>query len=249
MGDTSTKPASRLQEIRLARGFEVAADLARAAGMQQPTLSKIDLGQRNVTSTFRDKLAAALRIPVEALYMKVGSPIPPPTSQEIPEGFLATETPAPNARLAQEAPEYPAIAAMKRDVPVYGSAQGGEDGVFELNSLGEPVDYVRRPAGLVGMKNVFAIYVEGDSMDPWRSPGQFVYVHPTRPANIGDYVIVVIPRKERGAPPLAYIKRLKQRTADTYVVSQFNPPKDLVFPRHEGVKVLRVIDWGEALGV
>lgn len=224
------------------------AELARRADIQQPTLSKMDLGQRGVSKTFADKLAVALDVPVEALYAPVGTPLAG-TGRIARQPVAPFITAPPNARFAPDAPEYPAAGLMPRDVPVFGTAQGGEDGAFELNSIGGPIDYVRRPPGLAGMRNVFAIYVEGDSMSPWREPGQFVYIHPTRPAAVGDYVVVEIPAADSADPPLAYIKQLVKRSSDEVIVRQFNPAQILSFALLPGVRVLRVIDWHEALGI
>ena len=201
------------------------------------------------------KIAQILGIGVEDLVPEAdltGDQVVELPSSKRPVRYADRAPPSrPNARIAEagEAPEYPSFPAMRRDVPVYGTAQGGQDGAFELNSLGEPIDFVRRPPGLAGMRNVFAIYVEGESMLPWRRAGEIVFVHPARPPSIGDYVVVVVPQEDKGQPPLAYIKKLVRRTADQIITEQYNPPKEVTFPRHEGVRVLRVIDWSEAVGM
>jgi phage repressor protein C with HTH and peptisase S24 domain len=57
---------------------------------------------------------------------------------------------------------------MLQDVPILGGGACGEDGLFELN--GQILGFARRPPMLVGVKDVYALYVYGDSMVPWREP-------------------------------------------------------------------------------
>ena len=73
-----------------------------------------------------------------------------------------------------------AAGAWPRDVPVYGVTVGGSDGDFMLN-VGQVVDFARRPPTL-GRRTVFALYVQGASMSPWRVPGGLVFLDPVRPA-------------------------------------------------------------------
>jgi len=64
------------------------------------------------------------------------------------------------------AAEVPAPASLSRDLPVRGTAVGGEDAGFDFN--GEVVDYVRRPPGLAGTQRAFAVFAAGESM-AWRT--------------------------------------------------------------------------------
>jgi len=156
--------------------------------------------------------------------------------------------PLPNAILAIDAQPPPAIGAMPRDVPIFGTAQGGEEGAFVLNTLDGPIDWARRPYGLVGMKTVFAVYVEGTSMVPWRQPGDLVYLQRGRPPNIGDHVVVVLDRGV-GEPPGAFIKQLARRTATRLDLVQYNPAKTISVDLTSVRDVVRVLEWAEVLGV
>lgn len=60
----------------------------------------------------------------------------------------------------------PQLLDMPKDVPVYGTAYGGQGGDFELN--GQLIDHARRPPSIASSKTVFCVYVQGDSMAPWR---------------------------------------------------------------------------------
>lgn len=137
---------------------------------------------------------------------------------------------------------------MPRNIPVYGSAAGSEDGAFEFNT-GEPIDFVRRPPRLENIKDAYAVYVSGDSVSPWREDGQLVYVHPNKKPKIGDYVVLQMAPRRDGEAPLAYVKRLEKRTPNEVVVRQYNPPKLLTFASAKVVSVHPILDWSELLGI
>lgn len=132
------------------------------------------------------------------------------------------------------------------DVPILGGASCGDDGLFELN--GQTLDYARRPPRLSGAKGVYALFVHGESMSPWREPGELVYVHPHQPVKIGDYVVVqMVP--EPGKPSAAYIKRLVRRTADKLVLMQFNPREEKTLPMKKVKAIHRIMSWSELMGI
>lgn len=140
------------------------------------------------------------------------------------------------------------IDLMPRDFPVFGTGHCGEDGSFELNA-GEAIDYVRRPPRLVGIKDAYALYVQGSSMRPWREEGQLVYVHPGQPAQVGDYVVVQVRPGRSGEAPRAFIKRLEKRTGSELVVSQYAPTGRMTFKLSQVISVHRIVDWTELLGI
>lgn len=141
----------------------------------------------------------------------------------------------------------PALTAMTKDVPVYGTAHGGQGGDFEMN--GQLIDYARRPPGIEGSKTVFCVYVQGESMVPWRRPGDLVYLNPDRPARPGDYVVVELQGK-RGEPAPALLKQLVSITPKHLILAQHNPEKrDIKVERAVVKRVIRVIDWMELLGI
>ena len=100
----------------------------------------------------------------------------------------APETPNEARRVA---PAIPHSASLPRDVPVFGAAQGGPLGINQVTQ-GFPVDYVARYPVIAGAKNVFAIYLEGDSMIPWNWPGDLIYINPDKPPKPGNHVLVEI---------------------------------------------------------
>jgi len=227
-------PRSRLDEIRLARGLSN-ADLARQAGIDPSTVHKIVSRSRGLGERFADPLANALGAHRETLFAKIGTPI----SWLDEPGHTAL-----SLSRSREPPEP----ARSRDVPVYGTAEAGADGAFQLNN-GEAIDWARRPDGLIGVQGVFAIYTEGDSMVPWRDPGELVFVHEIRPAAPGCHVIAEIWEREPGHPPRAFLKKLVRRTATRVELEQYNPRKVIAFEKERVGRLYRVIEWAEVHGI
>lgn len=139
------------------------------------------------------------------------------------------------------------IQQWSRDVPILGGASCGEYGLFEFN--GQTLDHARRPPRLVGVKGIYALYVHGESMVPWREPGELVYVHPHQPVKIGDYVVVQMVPEGPEALPAAYIKRLIRRTAERLVLVQFNPREEKSLPMKKVKSIHRIMGWSEILGL
>jgi phage repressor protein C with HTH and peptisase S24 domain len=118
----------------------------------------------------------------------------------------------------------PDIAALPRNFPVRGIALGGEGGEFTFN--GGEIDIVRRPLALIGVDNAFAVYVAGDSMAPRFEPGELLFVHPGRPPQPGDDVLVESHGGD-GEPGACYLKRLVRRAGGKVVLGQFNPVREI----------------------
>lgn len=134
------------------------------------------------------------------------------------------------------------------DVPILGGGACGEDGVFEFN--GQTLGYARRPPKFQGAKDIYALYVQGESMSPWRETGDLVYVHPHQPVKIGDYVVVEMVSDKPGDPTRpAFIKRLVRRTADKLVLEQYHPREEKTLPAKKIKAIHRIIGWSELMGI
>jgi len=153
----------------------------------------------------------------------------------------------PPERNATPAPlQPPARGDMPKDLPVLGIVEGGPDGAFFFDDDGTPIDYVRRPPRLAGVSEAYALYVQGESMRPWREAGQLVMVAPRIPVQIGDYVAVQLRDHEYAKAGL--VKRLYKRTAKEVQLEQFNPPKILKYPVERVVRMHRIMEWTELMG-
>ncbi|MBB4287920.1 S24 family peptidase [Roseospira goensis] len=123
-----------------------------------------------------------------------------------------------------------------RDLPVFGSAQGGPDG--EMIVTFEPIEWVRRPEPLEGVKGGFSFYMVGDSMSPVYEPGDMILCHPTRPPYAGQDVLVI--RRLDGSQ-CALVKRLVRLDAEGLKLHQFNPAGDLCVPKEDVVSYHLVV--------
>lgn len=223
-------PSDRLRQARKRAGFETAAAFAAKFDLTESTYRSAENGSRG------------LRLPAAKRY----APLLGVTWQWLMEGG-----PVQNVDRAAPAPGLTEheinIPNMPRDVPILGGGLCGEDGLFELN--GQTLDHARRPPRLAGVKDAYALFVHGDSMSPWREPGQLVYVHPHQPVNVSDYVVVQLHSEGPGHAPAAYIKKLVRRSASTLRLTQFNPREDLSIATARVKAIHRVIDWSELMGL
>lgn len=133
-------------------------------------------------------------------------------------------------------------------IPVYGTSLAGSEGDFQMNN-GEAVDHVPKPEHLAHRKGLFCLYVEGESMRPWKKPGQIVYLDPTRRPQIGDHVVVEM----KGTPPYedrpAFLKLLVGRSATRLKLQQYRPERTFEIDLKRINRILRVMPEEEILGV
>lgn len=136
--------------------------------------------------------------------------------------------------LSEGPPGAPAV----RDLPVVGAVRAGADG-FYFNE-GDPKEYLARPAGLAGVANAFALYVDGESMEPRYFAGEIVYVNPNRPIARACFVAVEMQDGQ------GMIKQFLRRSDDHVVLHQFNPPKDIRLAGREVKRIYRIVGAGES---
>lgn len=134
----------------------------------------------------------------------------------------------------------PTIESMPRDVPVLGTATGG-NGLVMMR--GEALDYVRRPPSLIGRTDVFALFVEDVSMSPAFNPGDLVFVEKRRP-RVGDHAIIEYqegPREE----VRVIIKRLAAVTGTVLKLEQYNPQKVIEVKSASVLRMQRVMTMAD----
>jgi phage repressor protein C with HTH and peptisase S24 domain len=212
----------RLRDRRKALGLDV-SELAKAIGVSQPAVSQWEIGITAPSRKKVGKLAQILRVPVS---------------------WLVTDEDAQQA--AREPAGPTTIAALPIDVPVLGVAVGGNDGDFRLN--GQVVDYVRRPPGIASLKNVYGLWLVGESMSPWNKDGDLIYVSPARPPVIGDHVVVQLQDTADGEPGLAMVKLLIGKTPTQLKLGQYNPTREFNLALTKVKSVHKVLSLRELLG-
>lgn len=115
-----------------------------------------------------------------------------------------------------------------RDLPVFGTAQGGS-GALILSH--DAVDWVVRPDPLLRVKDGYGMIVTGDSMAPMHKEGSTALVNPHLPPRPGDTCI--FRRHDEDGSNYGIIKELRRSTDSTWYVRQYNPPKDFTLKRSE----------------
>jgi phage repressor protein C with HTH and peptisase S24 domain len=236
---------NRIRELR-ERQHMTQEELAAAIGTSKMQVSRLERGERRLTQSWMERIAQALQIhPAELLpavqTFPMGTPRGAPPSREA-AAPVSEVAPAEDHALI-------AAGALARDIPVLGTSRGGKadgGGDFELN--GEVVDFARRPPGISQLRDVFALYVVGDSMAPWRQPGDLVYCTRSRHPRPGDYVVVEL-QAEEGEPQAALLKRLVGLRGQRLVLEQYNPREELKIDQGRIKQLYRVIDWPELRGV
>ena len=214
-------PGLRLRELRLQRGLTM-AELASRIGVSQPAISQWETGREKPGRDSLARLAGALGVSTEEL-----STAP------------ATASPGTEPVVS--------IQSMPVDVPVFGTAVGGEQGDFSFN--GEVTDYVRRPQGVARLRNLYALWVTGDSMAPWNCSGDLIYVTPSRPPAPGDHVVVELQGATANEPGTAMVKLLVAKTPTHLKLRQYNPEREFQLPLAKVKSLHKVLSLRELLGV
>lgn len=123
------------------------------------------------------------------------------------------------------------------DLPVFGTAQGGQDGALIVSELA--VDWVARPTVLLRVRDGYGMIVSGDSMSPEHKAGSIALVNPHLPARVGDSCIFRSHADD--GTNLAMIKEYRGQTETHWKVRQHTPPKDFQLRKHDWQIVHRTV--------
>lgn len=233
--------ASRVRSQLDARGLSVRG-AAKLAGLPESTIRNILDGitdsPRGVTMT---KLAALFGVSEQWLMTGGGVAATHPAYVDEPNRSPARAVP--NVRLVPDS-ALPPDFNLPKDLQLLGTAAGSEigRGAFQLSS--DVVEYVRRPPGLLGVRDAYALYVEGESMSPRFEPGDMIFVHPHRKALVGDYIVIQEPDHRTGETQ-AFVKRLVKVTPTVLRVKQFNPDATFDFAIRPGLVWHKVLTDGD----
>jgi SOS-response transcriptional repressor LexA len=243
-------PGGRLRFARERAGYGSAGAFAAAIGMN-PTSFRAYENNQNAYAKHAPVFAQKLGVSIEWLLR--GGSVP---DQSSPVKFEAPpSSPAP--------PAYPDIQSWSKDVPVHGTALGGDlalDAVTQAMQVeqtvlefADTIEMVRRPPAFANNRALYAVYVAGSSMEPRYEPGDLLYVDPRRPPSIGDDVVVQL-RDGNGHDGTdrvisALIKRLVRRTGAGVELEQYNPPLRFKIAGEHIAAVHRVVKLGEVVGV
>lgn len=227
-GDRGYRPehvrlGARIRDLRKSRGL-TATQLSSELGVSQPAISQWETGKEPPSRDSLTKLSRALGVSVSAL---------------LDEGDIANVAHAPA--------QVPSAGSMTIDVPVFGTVVGGASGDFSFN--GQVVDYVRRPPGVAKLRNMYALWIVGDSMAPWNKSGDLIYVSPARPPVPGDHVVIELVGGAEHEPGTAMVKLLVAKTATQLKLRQYNPDSEFALPLSRVKAIHKVLSLRDLLGV
>jgi hypothetical protein len=131
-----------------------------------------------------------------------------------------------------------AINQGQRDLPVAGSVRGDGDGF--LFNTGAPTEFVERPSSLRGVFNAFALYMDGDVMEPRYYAGELLHVNPNRPLTRHCFVAVEL------ASGQGMIRQFLRRNESELVLHQLNPSRDLHVKAAEVKRICRITGAAES---
>ena len=214
--------------------------LAAALGLDPSRVTEIIKGDRQIKSSEVAPLAAYLEMAVADVMAAIdGRPPPAPMAMTAVGGFA--EPPAHPGTVATS-PILPVLYPPGRpDVPVWASAQAGDDGAIVLTP--DPIDYIHRSDRMRGVKNPFAFYVVGTSMSPAIEHGTQVVINPSLPPMAGrDHVFI---QDLPDGTMKAMVKRLIRSTERSWRVRQFNELKDFDLLRSIWSKAYRITEKRE----
>lgn len=212
------------------RGLKMAAvsrDLGKNPTYIQQFLTKGS--PRDLPEEVRRMLAEILDVSEAALRQ--------PQERAIRANVVPFDRPARDTNRSHKIIRAPYSEPGARDLPVRGAAKGGPGGVFVDN--GQIFDYVPRPGDLIGVEDAYAVYMVGESMEPRLYAGFTLNVNPNKPPRKGHVVVVQLQAAE-SAEREYIVKMFVKRDADTLVLRQLNPDKELRYPAAQVRAVHRV---------
>lgn len=145
------------------------------------------------------------------------------------------------------------------NLPILGTAHGSamridDNGGGEVETtIFEPGDVIRmivRPPVLAGRNDVYALYIQGESMSPRHEPGDLVVVDPAKPPAIGDDVIVQLAEQSDDDRRIVsvLIKRLVRRSASYIELEQYQPAARFRLPSDRVAHVHRIVRLADLFG-
>lgn len=146
-----------------------------------------------------------------------------------------------SARTTPSAPPRPVnlnAANAQRDLPVNSAFREGWDGFWFVTD--EAKEFVERPANLRGVANAFALYVDGEAMQPRYFAGELLYVNPNRPITPNCFIAVEF-NDGRGL-----VRQFVRRTHDAIFVRKLHPDQEAKLPAAEVKRIYRVTGAIEA---
>ncbi len=212
------KPAAatqqtKLRAARLLRGL-TQQQLAQLAGTSQPQIDRLESGKRKLSIDWMVRLAPHLGV----------SPI------DLSDALAAQLGDRGGKRIDLSSIQLPppprgGMGSVPGQIPVRSAARGGKGQEMFLSD--GPIGYTARPASLAGVREAYAIYMTGDSMEPRYFSGWLLHVNPFKPPVRGRDTVIY---KDDNT---VMVKEFVRRDNNNTVVRQLNPKQDIKIPNRE----------------
>ena len=191
-------------------------DLARHLGLAPSAVSRMLRGERQMRLIEAVQVAQFLGVTQDEVLRHAGEEA----------AAAAPDHPPRRGR----PPRLPATFPPPRQdrMPIRSAGRGGSEQRMFLED--GPIGYTPRPANLAGVRDAYAIYMVGDSMEPRYEQGWLLHVNPFKPPTRGRDVVVY------KTDQAVLIKQFVAWSDDTLVLRQLNPDETLRIPRGEVVE-------------
>lgn len=228
----SEVPPNRVKELREAQNLTM-AELGELIGVEASRINKIEKRIIRIMPDRALALAKALGVTMDDLYSG--------------DDGDSTHTPAQRARSQVTEQRVARGSEPTEQIPVMGSAAGSLiGGKFQI--IGGPVDYIDRPPALQNARGIYALYIDGNSMEPMFRHGSICVVSEYKPPRVGD-VVIVQEQKSPANPVEASIGILETRNGEKVVLRKLNPDGKIELPRQYITAMHKVLDYAELLGI
>lgn len=166
-----------------------------------------------------------------------------------PEYLLYGDNNQNHAENKTEKPLTAITPEINSTIPVLGMAAGaiinGAQG-FVLSAA--PVAFVPRPSGMKYMIDAYAIFVEGNSMDPAHPHGEIRFVNPRRTPTNGDSVIIQT-QAHKSAPLQSFIAIYEGDKGSQLMFRKLKPASEISISKEIIRSVHKVLTLNEVIGI
>jgi phage repressor protein C with HTH and peptisase S24 domain len=187
------------------------ADLSRHLGLAPSAVSRMLKGERQMKLLEAVQVANFLGVTQDEVLRRAGEEGPPPSPEP--------------ARRGRPPRVAPAFLQRQDSMPIRSAARGGGEQQMFLED--GPIGYTPRPANLAGVRDAYAIYMVGDSMEPRYMAGWLLHVNPFKPPTRGRDVVVY------KTDQAVLIKTFVGWNDDALVLHQLNPDETFRLLRAE----------------
>ncbi|MGH0004103.1 helix-turn-helix domain-containing protein [Pseudovibrio ascidiaceicola] len=204
-------------------------ELAERLDISPGYLSRMANNKRKVTTELIESLARICDLSLGDFYSAMASP-------ELPKKSL----PKGKNTLHPQGLTHLRNTFGGAHVSVYTGKQVDNGGVVLSDN---PISKIPAPGSLEGIPEAYAVYVQDNTMEPRYFEGEVVFMNPTKPPKVGDFVLLQV---EQDGMQVAFIRRYVGNEPEHKVFAQYLPePKEVRFRQSQIVYVHKIMAAGD----